>query len=196
VVADRGDDEHVRATRAGVGLFLELRRRIASERAAHDVELLRDGPVDGPDHVRGQGAALFREDLQDMERDAGSRADQAEAVVRGGDDAGHARAVSEAVPLGLLFRNGVVVHEVVPAAIRRLQIGMPEIDSGVDDSDAHALAAREEPYRGRIDARDAPGSRLRDVEARCGHRRDEPLDIRLHVSNPARGRERLCFLVR
>ena len=74
--------------------------------------------------------------------------------------------MSEGVAFGLLFRNGVVVHEVISAAIRRLQIGMPEIDSGVDDSDADALAAREEPDRWRMDAGQAPGSHLRDVEVR------------------------------
>src|SRR5688572_23099883 len=104
--------------------------------------------------------------------------------------------MSEAAAFGLLFGNGVVVHEVISAAIRRLQIGMPEIHSRVDDSDANALAACEEPYRWRMDVGQAPGSHLRDVEVGCGHRENEALDIRLHVPDPARRREHFRFLVR
>src|SRR5688572_18993025 len=104
--------------------------------------------------------------------------------------------MSEAAAFGLLFGNGVVVYEVISAAIHRLQIGMTEIHSGVDDSDTDALAACEEPYRWRIDAGQTPGRHLRDVEVGCGHREDEALDIRFHVTNAAGLCQHLCFLIR
>ena len=81
-----------------------------------------------------------------MIRGLGRDADDARAVVGGGDGARHVRAV----PVGV-DRARVVVDPVVAGQHARREVGVADVDAGVHDRHGRARAARDRPRLGRVD---------------------------------------------
>src|SRR5260370_132544 len=84
--------------------------------------------LDGCDDVRGGALPRGIQGLAHREVDVGGDADDAEAIVRRGDDAADVRAVAV-----IIHRRRALVEGVVAAGVGPFQVGMGEVDTGVED---------------------------------------------------------------
>ena len=191
LVARRGDDDGVEVPRDGERVLqvqVPGAARAAEAQVDHVRALLR-GVDDPAADVGARPAAVPVEHADGHQRRLGRDARHARPVVRRrGSRARHVGAVElEVVGVAVVLHEVVTVHVVDPAvgvavaAARRLarvlpqaatQVGVREIDAGVDDRDQLAGAARAVPGGERADAgvgREAPE---RSEEAVVGRRRE------------------------
>ncbi len=163
VVPGRGDDQRARRNRLVDG---ELDREVADVRAEAQVDHAAPRPgrcqQASGDLARVESSAVALRRVPGAEHRARVDADQADAVHRSGDHRRHRGAVLTAERHGLLRVQGLGVRAAE-------ELGMVDVEAGVDDRHGHAGAGRGEP--GDSDLRKPPFVRLQRI-GRVGRRGD------------------------
>src|SRR5690606_18096437 len=132
-----------------------LAARLHAEAHIHDVHSVPNTPFNAEDNIRDVSRALMVERLDRMDDGARCDADHAVEPVRGGDRAGDMRPVPVVV-----MRQHAAGQQIDAAGQRVTEIGMAEVDAGIDDADLDAMSGRRAPCRRRSDRLHAPRNAL------------------------------------